>query len=105
MTDTIMSILTLIFVYFEFIIGYKDFIRKYRNRIMFAHSFSLEKFMMTDTYEDKDKEINNGLDARLKNRVVDHHKARIAAANFMKAEEPAEEEIVINYKTPRETLI
>jgi hypothetical protein len=62
LTDTIMSFLTLFMIYFEYKVGEQDFIRKYRSRIMFAHSFSYEKFALTDGYENKAELVNLGLD-------------------------------------------
>jgi len=71
MTDTIMSAFTLIAVFFEFKVGQREYTRKFRSRIMFAHSFSLDKFLITDTYKGKEDEINLGLDTRLKNKVIE----------------------------------
>lgn len=82
LTDTIMSFITLSVIYFEFKIGERDFIRKYRSRIIFAHSFSFEKFALTDSYEDKASLVNIGLDAKLKEAIIREHKLA-----YLKAED------------------
>lgn len=74
LTDTIMSFMTLLMIYFEYKVGERDFIRKYRSRIMFAHSFSYEKFAMTDSYPDKASLVNIGLDQQLKDAIIKEHR-------------------------------
>jgi hypothetical protein len=88
LTDTILSFATLCLVYFEFKIGHNDFVRKYRSRVMFAHSFSYDKFVMTDSYADKEKEVQASLDARLKDTII--HKFRQDRISGLKTAEEKE---------------
>lgn len=69
LTDLVMSFLTLFIVYFEFVVGGKDYTRKFRCRIMFAHNFAFEKFVETDSYLEKGTLVNIGLDQRLKDEI------------------------------------
>lgn len=61
-------------IYFEYKVGEQDYTRKYRSRIMFAHSFSYEKFAMTDSYAEKATMVNLSLDTRLKEAIINEHK-------------------------------
>jgi hypothetical protein len=99
LTDTIMSFMTLFMIYFEYKVGEQDFVRKYRSRVMFAHSFAFEKFAMTDSYPDKASLVNITLDQKLKDSVISEYKE---AYMLKQAKKEGEEHAIAAFEKSKE---
>ena len=89
--DILISFGTVFAVAFEFHVGQVEFTRKFRNRIQFAHLFTVDKFLKSDPYAGKDELVNLSLDNKLK-KIVEKNAIADMKKKANKEEEVAEEE-------------